>query len=278
MGLLGELLARRAGTSYEQLLSDRITAPLAMGDTRITLDEAHRTRLATAYNSVLDPVRSWDFQAMAGAGSIRSTANDLLKFAAANLVAGDSPLSKAFQLAQKKRREADGGQSIGLGWLIARDGVTRWHSGATAGYHAWLAVVPGQQLGVVVLSNQETGRISQLGELVARAALGYEVQPLPPQKPIPVRKEMAVDAAILAKYVGVYQLPVGGDVTVSMEDGKLLINATGQIKVPIFAESPTEFFCKLVDAKFTFVVGPDGNITKLVVHQGGANIEAPRKK
>jgi CubicO group peptidase (beta-lactamase class C family) len=277
MGLLGVVLARRAGTSYEQLLTDRITGPLAMNDTRITLDEAHRKRLATAYNAALEPTKPWDFQAMAGAGAIRSTARDMLKFAAANLDGGDAPLAKTFRLAQTKRCDADGGLAIGLGWFIARDGAMRWHSGATAGYHAWLGVVPQRQVGVVVLANKETGRITQLGELVMRAALGQDVQPLPPYKPIPPRKEIAVDPAILVKYAGVYQLPAGLDLTISVEDGKLMLH-TGQPKVQLFAESPTEFFFKVLDAQVTFVPDQDGNVTKLIIGNSGQRVEAARKK
>ncbi len=116
MGLLGAVLARRAGTSYEQLLTDRITGPLAMNDTRITLDEAHRKRLATAYSFALEPVKSWDFQALAGAGAIRSTARDILKFAAANFDGSDAPLAKAFRLAQTKalRHRGRSGDRTGL--------------------------------------------------------------------------------------------------------------------------------------------------------------------
>jgi Domain of unknown function (DUF3471) len=104
------------------------------------------------------------------------------------------------------------------------------------------------------------------------------VQPLPPRKPTPVRKEVAVDPAILARYAGVYRLPDGTEVTLAVADGKLMIEGSTTSKLPMFAESPTEFFVKVVDAQFTFVPEPDGSVTKFIVHSHGSNTEAQRKK
>src|SRR5262249_18223278 len=79
-GLLGHVFELRAGCSYEELVVSRICAPLGMDDTRITLSGSMQQRLARGHNSALAPVANWDFLAMAGAGALRSTANDLLKF------------------------------------------------------------------------------------------------------------------------------------------------------------------------------------------------------
>jgi CubicO group peptidase (beta-lactamase class C family) len=277
MGLLGVVLARRAGCTYEQLLSNRITRPLGLADTRITLDDRLRHRLAPPYNAALEPEKNWDFQALAGAGGVRSTARDLLRFAQANL-AGDGPLGKAFRLAQTKRCDISNGLAMGLGWHIARDGITRLHSGMTGGYHTWLAIVPGRGIGVVVLSNTATMRISQFGELVTRAAFGSNVEPLPPQKRAAERKAVAVDAATLARYAGVYQLVPAFDLTVSVQNGQLMVQGTGQQKLPVFAESPTKFFYKAVDAQITFVPDKNGKVDLLILHQNGLNVEGKRKK
>ena len=221
--------------------------------------------------------RTGTSSAIAGAGAVRSTARDLLKFAKANL-ADDGPLQKAFRLAQTKHRDANNGPAMGLGWHIARDGITRWHNGMTGGYHTWLAIVPGRGIAVVVLSNTATMRITQFGELVIRAAFGLDVKPLPPRKPLPEHKTVAVDAATLARYVGVYPLFAGFDLTVSVEKGQLMVQATGQPKLPVFAESSTKFFYKVVDAQITFVLDKDGKAEKLVLHQNGLNLEGKRKK
>jgi serine-type D-Ala-D-Ala carboxypeptidase/endopeptidase len=91
-GLLGHILSRHAGTSYEDLLRTRILQPLGMRDTAITLSGDQRRRLATGHSAALVPVPLWEFDALAGAGAIRSTAADLLTFAAACLELTEHPL------------------------------------------------------------------------------------------------------------------------------------------------------------------------------------------
>jgi hypothetical protein len=154
----------------------------------------------------------------------------------------------------------------------------RWHNGQTAGYHAWLGVIPDKHLGVIVLANAGSDRITKLGELVMRAAQGEDAPPLEPKKPTPERKEIEVEPAILARYAGVYQLPVGIDLTIFVEDGKLLARGMGPAKMPLAAESPTRFYFKGIDAQVVFLPDAQGNVDTLVIESGGTKIEAPRKK
>jgi hypothetical protein len=167
---------------------------------------------------------------------------------------------------------------------VMQDGKTRFLSYGETAKGSRAAPDPdtvyeiGSVIGVVVLSNTATMRITQFGELVTRAAFGLDVKPLPPRKPTPEHKEVAVDAATLARYVGVYPLFAGFDLTVSLENGRLMVQGTGQPKLPVFAESPTKFFCKAVDAQITFVPDKDGNVDRLTLHQNGVNLEAKRKK
>jgi D-alanyl-D-alanine-carboxypeptidase/D-alanyl-D-alanine-endopeptidase len=79
-GLLGHLLACRAGTDYESLVGIRITEPLGMPDTGITLSSSMRQRMATGHDPTLTPVANWNFATLAGAGALRSSANDMLTF------------------------------------------------------------------------------------------------------------------------------------------------------------------------------------------------------
>jgi hypothetical protein len=66
--------------------------------------------------------------------------------------------------------------------------------------------------------------------------------------------------------------------TVTVEGGKLMVQATGQEKFEVFAESKTQFFYKSLDARITFVPGDDGRINRLILHQGGRDLEAVRQK
>ena len=96
----------------------------------------------------------WEVPALEGAGDIRSTANDLLIFLAANMGIIHSPLQPAMKTMLSVHRTASPGVRVALGWHIvssAKDVVS--HSGVTNGYHRLLGYDPHRKIGVVVLSN-----------------------------------------------------------------------------------------------------------------------------
>lgn len=271
MGLLGHVLARHRGTTFEQLVVEQIADPLNMQDTRVALNPDQQQRLAPPYDAARQPAANWDLPTLAGAGALRSTVNDMLLFARANLAGGDDPLHAALQMAQQKRHELPDGLAGGLGWLIARDGISLWHSGMTGGYAAWLSVVPPYAVAVVVLANTATEKVNELGELVTRVACGVPVAA--PER----RQAIAVDPAVLATYTGVYAMTPAFLLTVTLEGEQLYVQATGQAKIPVFAASSTEFFYKVVDARITFVVESDGTVPQLFLHQNGLDMPARRQ-
>jgi hypothetical protein len=85
------------------------------------------------------------------------------------------------------------------------------------------------------------------------------------------RKEIAVPRMILERYLGTYELQPGFDLVVTLEGDQLMTQATGQEKFPIFAESETKFFLKVVDAEIEF----SGD--HLILHQGVRDMPTKRK-
>ena len=85
MALLGHVLALKAGTNYEGLVAKRICRPLKMNSTRIALSTELKARLARGHDQVGKPAPNWEFQVYDGAGGLRSSANDLLKYVSANI-------------------------------------------------------------------------------------------------------------------------------------------------------------------------------------------------
>jgi serine-type D-Ala-D-Ala carboxypeptidase/endopeptidase len=272
MGLLGHELARSRKLTYEELFLQRIARPLKMSDTRIALDADQSRRLAKPYNAALEPEKNWDIPTLAGAGGIRSTAADMLKFVEANLADDEKPLTQSIRLSHEKRFGPESGPAVALGWHIAGDGITRWHNGMTGGYASWVSIVPKYGVGVVVLSNTASPEIDKLGELITRLACGDDVPP-------PARRTVvAVPLATLKSYEGTYPLSPAFALTVTVEAGKLMVQATGQQKLEVFAESPTKFFYKVVDAQLTFEPGPEGRAESVTLHQNGLDQKAKRSK
>ncbi len=89
---------------------------------------------------------------------------------------------------------------------------------------------------------------------------------------------ITVSPDVLARYVGDYQLAPNFILTVTLEDGHLMTQATGQSKIEIFAKSETVFFPKVVEAEITFVTDATGKVDKLVLRQGGRDMDAPKVK
>jgi CubicO group peptidase (beta-lactamase class C family) len=272
-GLLGHALARRAGTDYETLVRTRILEPLGMKNTAITLSKAMRERLATGHDAALQPTSNWDLPTLAGAGALRSTANDLLTFVGANLGLQKSPLASSMAAMLATRRPTGiPALEIALAWHIsALNGhEIVWHNGGTGGYRTWIGFDPKSRTGVVVLSNTSTtAGVDDIGAHLLDPAI-------PLVQAAKQRKEVKVDPAILERYAGRYQLAPTFVITVTHEGNHLYAQATAQPRFEIFAENDHDFFYKVVDAQITFVVDATGRATSLVLHQNGANAPGNR--
>lgn len=165
VGLLGHILTLRSRMDYGTLVRTRILQPLKMNDTAIELTSGMKARLATGHNQNLKPVANWDIPTLAGAGALRSTVIDLLKFLAANLGLTKSPLGVAMQKAHQPQHETGTpGLEVGLGWHILKrfDTEIVWHNGGTGGYHSFVGFNKATRKGVVVLSNS-TNDIDDIG-------------------------------------------------------------------------------------------------------------------
>lgn len=274
VGLLGHALALKAGKSYETLVTERILRPLGMNDTRITLTPAMKSRLAPGHSEGGEVVANWDLPTLAGAGALRSTVGDMLKFLAANLDTTSVPLGRVLATTHFARRDVNGAQMrIGLNWHIlnAMGRPVIWHNGGTGGYRTFIGFDQANNRGAIVLSNQSVSPDDIGFHLIDARA------PLAPPPSTKVRTEIAVDEAVLQAYVGEYALAPTFSIIVTREGASLYAQATGQPRFQIFAESPTEFFLKVVDAQITFEKDSAGKVTQLVLHQGGQNVPGLKK-
>lgn len=157
MGLLGTVLAYRNGVTYEELVLAKITGPLGMKDTRIVLTPDLEARLARGHHFGIE-VGNWDFQAIAGAGAIRSTAVDMLRYLAANIGLVETELSPALELSHEDTGATFGDIKVGLGWLKTPcdGGEIIWHDGGTGGYMSYMGFRKETRTGVVVLTNSQS--------------------------------------------------------------------------------------------------------------------------
>ena len=273
VGLLGQVLSLATGTPYEELLRQRIFTPLGMSHTAIALTPWMKAHLARGHTPAGAVTANWDLLALAGAGAIRSTAGDMLAFAAANLHGERGALQRAMAFAHQERADA-GPMRIGLNWMSSHVGTDTivWHNGGTGGYRAFLGLVPSHSSAVVVLTNSGGTGADDIGMHLLAPTI-----PLAP-KPQPRKERIAIEvpATLLSTLVGGYRLAPTFLMEVTVSDGALFVQATGQPRLRLWAETGSDYFLKEVDAQVTFVRDAQGHVTSLVLHQNGQNQVAPK--
>src|SRR5262245_21313525 len=151
-GLLGYALAQSVHTTYGTLIDEAILKPLGMTMSGMAFTDAMRAHLAPAHEAAGTAAKNWDLDALAGAGAIRSTANDMLRYLKANMGIDQSPLTPAMQLAQRPRSDVTKTTRIGLAWMTTDKGIV-WHNGMTGGYKSFIGFSADGRRGVVILSN-----------------------------------------------------------------------------------------------------------------------------
>lgn len=161
-GLLGHALANAAkADSYDALVRDRICKPLGLKDTGEALTGGQKSRLARGRNAKLELTDPWDFATLEACGGLRSTVDDMLRFAAANFGEVKSPLLDVLKTSQEKRSTAGSDAvDIGLGWhrLKLKNGdPIIWHNGGTGGFRSMVAFTPTTKCAVVVLCAASLG-------------------------------------------------------------------------------------------------------------------------
>lgn len=275
VGLLGHALSLRAQMTYEQLVRSRICDPLGMADTRITLTPEMKARMAAGHNAALGQAENWDFLALAGAGALRSTANDLLKFLAANLGYTTTALAQAMADEASVRRPAGApDMQIAYGWHVqTKDGNSIiWHNGGTGGFRSYLGYDPKARVGVVVLTNFSADPgVDDIGRHLLNAS--YPLLNIPP--PV-AHQQITFDPRAFDRYVGMYQVGPGATMVVSRDGDRFYSQITGQPRLEVLAESDRKFFLKAVDAQLTFDLDSVGAATQVTLHQNGRDVVAKR--
>ena len=270
-GLLGHIMATSEGMAYEALMIDVIAGPLGLKDTRITFTPNMKKNLAMGHSNGVQ-VENWDITTLAGAGAIRSTAVDMLKYVHANMGKVKSKLYPAMQLSHKNSRAEGATPVVGLGWhtTISPEMNIIWHNGGTGGYRTFAGFIKGGARGVVVLSNS-TISIDDIGLHLLNGKT-----PLTVSKPSVVAsghvEEITVDTETLESYVGKYELAPGFILTVSRDGNQLKAQATGQGDFPVFPKTQNVFYYKIVEAQLTFNKNGEGPVESVTLHQGGRDI------
>ncbi|HUR49537.1 MAG TPA: serine hydrolase [Acidimicrobiales bacterium] len=175
--LLGLIVERAGGLSYEKFLRTRFLEPLSMRCSGVRGSGMEGTELPGHTDGRAVP--HWD-QQLPGPGGVEATMADLLKFLQACLAPPAGDLGRAIAASQQPR-VATGQRQQGLGWTILEGGYV-WHNGGTGGFTSSAVFDPAKKRAVAVMVNSGGG---ELDAAVMRAIKGEDPRSARPQPPGP---------------------------------------------------------------------------------------------
>lgn len=262
--LLGHIIEKAAGESFESFLQKNILDPLKMQNSGYDLHRKILKNRATGYsangnikaNSVY-----LDMTIPHAAGAMYSTVEDLFLWNEA--LFGDKLLSAKSREAMTTVVKNNYGYGLTIDKMHNRQAVS--HGGGINGFNTYLARFPEEKVTVVVLRNIDSGNPGpgKISADLAAILFGEKYD-------IPTAKTVAkVDPKIYDAYVGEYQLAPNFILAVRRNGDRLMTQATGQGEIEIFPESETKFFPKVMEASLTFVKDESGKVTHLILNQGG---------
>jgi CubicO group peptidase (beta-lactamase class C family) len=267
--LLGYLIEKITGGSYEKFVRENIFTPLGMQDSGYDSNSALIARRAAGYSPGKDGLENTGYINMTipfSAGALYSTTGDLLKWEQG--LFGGKLLSEASLKTMTTPFKSDYACGLFVATKAGRKEIE--HGGGIEGFNTQLTYYPDDKLTVVVLANVNGSAPGEIAAKLAPVAHGEAV------KLQTEHKEITVDPKVLARYVGTYELTAGTNMLITLEGNQLSEKLGGQQTFPIYPESETVFFLKVVDAQIEFEKDAGGAVKDLVLHQGGRDQMAPR--
>jgi CubicO group peptidase (beta-lactamase class C family) len=257
--LLGYLIEKISGETYEKFVTENIFQPLGMKDTGYDSNTAIIARRAEGYEMNRGEYQHAGFIHMStphAAGALYSTTEDLLKWEQ-GLYGGK--LLKPASLEKMTTPFLDN-YAFGLTVQTAGGHKKISHGGGIEGFNTVLEYYPDDKLAVVVLENS-SGAASpgDIADKLAAVAHGEQV------KLTSERKEITLPPEALHRVVGAYKMQDGPVLLITLNGAQLTTKLGNQPPIPLFAESESRFFLKVVDAQLDFA---DDQVT---LRQGGVD-------
>jgi len=269
--ILGHIIEKVTGKKYEDVVREFIFTPLQMTHSGFDFKDLTDTNKVVGYLvldkslQVVAPVV--DSSASFAAGAMYSTVDDMYKWDRSlynSPIINKASLQAAFKPHLSK---------YGYGWVIdtLNGKQTIGHNGGIFGFTSDFLRIPQDDICIILLCNKgsDLGGITK-GLVSVLYGLPYEL----PQE----RKSVELPADVLQQYVGEYWISNDVHVNITLENGQLKGQVTGQPKVDLYAQRKDLFFLKVVDAQLEFSRDSTGKVQKVTLYQGGAMVEAPKVK
>jgi D-alanyl-D-alanine carboxypeptidase len=271
--LLGAIIEKVSGKSYEAFLKERIFDPLQMTSTYYGSNAPIIPKRVEGYTGDGGATRNARYLSMTqpySAGSLVSSVDDLARWDA-SLYTGQLLTPASLQRMWTPYTLRDGKSTdYGYGWAISklRGHRSIEHGGGIPGFSTYALRLPDDRVYVAVLCNSDNPKAAP-GYLAKRLAAMAIGDPFP--SPVAVK----VDPKVLAGHVGAYEIDKSTRRTVTVENGKLYTQRSGQQRLEALPSSETEFFYENSLTRMRFERDASGRTTTMLMFQEG--VEQPER-
>ncbi|MGB6984637.1 MAG: serine hydrolase domain-containing protein [Candidatus Aquilonibacter sp.] len=281
--LLGQLLARKAQLSYDDLIKQRILDPLGMNDTVVTGSAATTQKMPPAFQYGGAPSQAESLGARGPAGSIESDLKDMLVFLKANLDAPQGTLGRELALTQQPRTPVkEWNMAMGLAWQTVLPATHRdandlgdlapgsiEKGGDTNGYSSIIALNHKDDWGVVAMTNVNDDDFQQVVE--------HAVSPSTARMPT-MWAIVEKTTTERSPFDGTYVIGTSKRVTLDIFKYKGDLYASIPMTTPgkLRPLGRNKFSWDAVQVTLTFHADPSGHVTSLTAVQGGRTMHAKR--
>lgn len=268
--LLGLIIEKASGQTYEAFLKENIFAPLKMNDSGYDTGTQILPNRASGYsrkgNEIVNAAYA-DRNIPFAAGGLYSTIEDLYKWQAS--FDTERLLKKASIDAIFTPEKKNYGYGWGTGIWNGHKLVA--HSGGIEGFSSHIFRFPDDRAAVIVLLNSDSV-LAQTAAMDLNAILFGTKYELPREQ-----KEITLDAKVLDQYIGKYEVAPNVVLMIAKESDKLTLISPGQTRgAAIIPESETAFFIRAADLKINFVKDEEGKVTGLTIQQMGRTTKAKK--
>lgn len=270
--LLGMVIEKVSGKSYEAFLQERVLKPLGLKDTGYDNGKERLPNSALGYSVAGEKIVPATKASMAipfSAGALYSTTGDLHKWTTSLLT---GKLFKKTETLEKMLTPNKGDYAYGLMVVTEPNGRRRiTHGGGIEGFVSDAAYFPNEKLYIAALVNNERGAASEVLRDLSAIYFGepYSV----PKK----RAAVKVAPEILDAYVGEYKIGEAVTFKIAREGDGLTIEPSGQRALPLLAESDSVFYLTVVEVTIKFTKDDGGKVIGFDFTQAGRTSKAVRQ-
>jgi CubicO group peptidase (beta-lactamase class C family) len=268
--VLGDVIEKLTGQSYETFIRDTLLNPLGMRDTGLD-SPAVIPRRAGSYtatpNGLVNASYASDRIVPNSAAGMYSTTGDLLRWQ--NALYGGRVLSSSSLAKMTTAGIGDYGLGIYLRTIAGRRAAS--HGGGAPPF-ATLSYFFDSGISVIVLGNLSVTPSAEIASNLAALAHGDKVTLMSE------RREVALAPTVLARYAGTYRFGSDSDIAIAVEAGHLILRSTAGQPIVLLADSPTRFFHRELNMVIEFHRAGSGEVTGFTLLQAGREQTATRVK